>query len=210
VITHRYADPGSLIQAGTSSDTQSMPLVRLSDNYRLRLDFPVSVPYVKDIQNGDAVEVRVESLRDKIFAGTISRFSGNVNEETRTMTTEIEVPNPTLELVPGMYATVVLKVERRPRALVVPTGAVSGDKKSSVYVVDGDGQIVERPVTLGLETPEKYEVLAGLKEGDLVMIGSRSLVTPGQKVEAKLIASLAQTEVHTAQRAAAATKGDAQ
>jgi RND family efflux transporter MFP subunit len=209
VITHRYADPGSLIQAGTSSDTQSMPLVRLSDNYRLRLDFPVSVPYVKDIQNGDAVEVRVESLGGKTFAGAISRFSENVNEETRTMTTEIEVPNPTLELVPGMYATVVLKVERRPQALVVPTGAVSGDKTSSVYVVDGDRQIVERPVTLGLETPEKYEVLAGLKEGELVMIGSRSLVTPGQKVEAKLIGSLAQTEVYTAQRTATATKGDA-
>jgi RND family efflux transporter MFP subunit len=62
VVTRRYADPGTLIQAGTASDTQARSLVRVSDNYRLRLDFPVTVDYVKDIHRGDAVEVRVESL----------------------------------------------------------------------------------------------------------------------------------------------------
>ena len=60
VVTHRYADPGTLIQAGTSSDTQSMPLVRVSDNYLLRLDFPVTVDYVKDVKVGDKVVVRVD------------------------------------------------------------------------------------------------------------------------------------------------------
>jgi RND family efflux transporter MFP subunit len=192
VITHRYADPGSLIQAGTSSDTQSMPLVCLSDNYRLRLDFPVSVAYVKDIQLGDRVEVRVESLKGKPFTGTILRSTQKVDEDTRTMIMEIEVPNPKLELVPGMYATVVLKVERRPQALAVLTEAISTGKKPSVYVVNREQEIEDRPVTLGLETPGKYEVVAGLREGDLVMIGSHSQVKPGQKVEAKLIDSLAQ------------------
>ncbi len=192
VITHRYADPGSLIQAGTASDTQSMPLVCLSDNYRLRLDFPVSVAYVKDIRLGDQVEVRVESLKGKPFTGIISRSTQKVDEDTRTMITEIEVPNPKLELVPGMYATVALKVERRSQALTIPTEAISTDKKTSVYVINGEQEIEERPVTLGLETPGKYEVIAGLKEGDLVMIGRRSQVKPGQKVEAKLIGSLAQ------------------
>ena len=52
VITQRYADPGSLIQAGTASDTQAMPLVRLSDNYRLRLDFPVSVTLREGYSSG--------------------------------------------------------------------------------------------------------------------------------------------------------------
>jgi RND family efflux transporter MFP subunit len=192
VITHRYADPGSLIQAGTASDTQSMPLVCLSDNYRLRLDFPVSVAYVKDIQLGDQVEVRVESLKGKPFMGTISRSTQKVDEDTRTMIMEIEVPNPKLELVPGMYATVVLKVERRPQALVIPTEAVFTDKKTSVYVVNHEQKIEERTVTLGLETPGKYEVLAGLKDGELVVLGSRSQFKPGQKVEAKRIDSLAQ------------------
>jgi RND family efflux transporter MFP subunit len=192
VITYRYADPGSLIQAGTSSDTQSRPLVRLSDNYRLRLDFPVSVAYVKDIHVGDAVEVRVDSLGKTLTNATISRCSQKVDEDTRTMLTEVEVPNPNLELVPGMYATLVLNVARRPQALAIPVQALSADKKASVYVVNKDQKIEERPVTLGLETPNHYEVIAGLKEGDLVMIGHRSQVKPGQKVEAKLGRLLAQ------------------
>lgn len=191
VVTHRYADPGSLIQAGTASDTQSMPLVCLSDNYRLRLDFPVSVAYVKDIHVGDQVEVRVESFKGKPFMGTISRSTQKVDEDTRTMITEIEVPNPKLELVPGMYATVVLKMERRPQVLAIPTEAVSTDKKSSVYVINDEQEIEERAVTLGLETAGKYEVLAGLKEGDLVVIGRQSQVKPGQKVKAQFNSSLA-------------------
>ncbi len=86
--------------------------MRVSDNYRLRLDFPVTVDYVKDIQLGDPVEVRVDSLNGKTFTGKITRFTHEVDDNTRTMITEIEVPNPNLELVPGMYATVVLKVEK--------------------------------------------------------------------------------------------------
>ena len=192
VITHRYADPGSLIQAGTTSDTQSMPLVCLSDNYRLRLDFPVSVAYVKDIRVGDTVEVRVESLGAKTFTGTITRSTLQVNEDTRTMRTEIEVPNRNLELVPGMYAEVVLRVQRRPQALAIPIEAVPPGQSSSVFVINDQGQIEERPVTLGLDTPTKCEVKDGLKEGELVLVGSRSQVHPGQKVEAKLIGPLAQ------------------
>ena len=192
VITHRYSDPGSLIQAGTASDTQSLPLVRLSDNYRLRLDFPVSVAYVKDIRVGDSVEVRVESLRSKTFNGRISRCTQKVDQDTRTMTTEVEVPNPDLELVPGMYATLALKVERRPQALAVPSEALSTDKTPTVYLINAQHQVEERAVTLGLETPGKYEVTSGLSEGDLVIIGSRSQVKPGQTVEPKLIGSLAQ------------------
>jgi RND family efflux transporter MFP subunit len=191
VITRRYADPGSLIQAGTTSDTQSMPLVRLSDNYRLRLDFPVSVAYVKDIRDGDRVDVRVESLGGKTLSGIISRTSQKVDEETRTMITELEVANPDLELVPGMYAEALLKVQRRPQALAIPIEAVSHEKQPSVYLVNQAQEIEERSLMLGLETPTKYEVLDGLKEGDLVMIGGRSKVRIGQKVEPKLIGSLA-------------------
>ena len=108
------------------------------------------------------------------------------------MTTEVEVPNPDLELVPGMYATLALKVERRPQALAVPSEALSTDKSPTVYLINAQHQVEERAVTLGLETPGKYEVTSGLSEGDLVIIGSRSQVKPGQTVEPKLIGSLAQ------------------
>jgi len=190
VVTHRYADPGTLIQAGTSSDTQALPLVRVSDNYRLRLDFPVTVDYVEDVTLGDSVEVRVDSLNGKTFTGKIARFTHDVDDNTRTMITEIEVPNPDLELMPGMYANVVLKVEKHLQALAVPTEAVAGDKTPTVYVVNHDNQIEERAVKLGLETPDQYEVLSGLHEGDLVVIGNRAQFQPGQKVDPKVVAQL--------------------
>jgi RND family efflux transporter MFP subunit len=161
--------------------------VRVSDNYLLRLDFPVTVDYVKDIKLGDSVVVRVDSLNNKTFTGKISRFTHEVDDNTRTMITEIEVPNPDLELVPDMYATVVLNVEKHPQALAVPTEAVAEGKTHTVYVVNHDNQIEEREVKLGLETPDKYEVLSGLQEGDLVVIGSRAGFQTGQKVEPKLI-----------------------
>ena len=183
VVTARYADPGALIQAGTSSDTQSLPLVRVSDNYLLRLDFPVDVDYVKDIHIGDTVQVRVESLGNKTFTGTITRFTRDVDDKTRQMTTEIEVPNPNLELVPGMYCYVDLKVEKRPQALAVPTRAVIAGNPPAVLVVNRDDQIEQRTVQLGLETPDKYEVLSGLREGEQVVVGNPSGFQAGQKVQ---------------------------
>ena len=187
VVTWRYADPGALIQAGTSSDSQSLPLVRVSDNYLLRLDFPVSVEYVKDIRVGDVVEVRNESLGGKMFTGKITRFTDKVDEDTRTMMVEIQVPNPDLKMIPGMYATVVLKVEKHADALVVPTQAVSPGKTARVFVVNHDNQIEERDITLGVESPDEYEVLSGLNEGDLVVVGDHSELQAGQKVEPKQV-----------------------
>ncbi len=192
VITHRYVDPGTLVQAGTTSDTQALPVVRLSDNYRLRLDFPVSLAFVKDIREGNPVDVRVQSLGGKRLKGIIKRFTRRVNEDTRKMTTEIEVPNANLELTPGMYAKVVLRVDRRSQALAIPMEAVPAGETNSVYVVDGKGEIEDRPVTLGVDTPTRYEVVAGLQEGEMVLVGPRSQLTPGQKVRTDRTGPLAQ------------------
>ena len=189
VVTHRYVDKGTLIQAGTTSDTQSLPVVRVSDNYHLRLDFAVSVAYVKDIKVGDTVDVLIESLKMKRLKGTIQRFTLRVNAATRTMITEVEVDNPTLEIVPGMYATVRLVVAKRPDTLSIPTEAISGEKPT-VYLVNGQNEIEERHVTLGLETPTRREVLAGLQEGDRVMTARRTQAQPGQKVNPILTAPL--------------------
>lgn len=183
VVTWRYADPGVLIQAGTSSDSQSLPLVRVSDNYLLRLDFPVSVNDVRYMHVGDPVDVKVDSL-GKTYTEKITRFTDKVDEDTRTMMVEVQVPNPDLEVIPGMYCTVVLKVDRQPNALAVPIEAVSDGKSASVLVVNSNNEVESRPITLGLETPDKYQILSGLKEGERVMIGNPGHVQPGQKVDA--------------------------
>jgi RND family efflux transporter MFP subunit len=181
IVTKRYADPGALIQAGTSSSTQTLPLVRLSQNDRLRLSFPVSVSYIPWVKAGDPVRIRVDSL-DKPIEARISRLARKVETATRTMIVEADLTNADYNLVPGMYASVLLRLEHRPNALAVPIEAVSREQACSVLVVDKENRVEDRPVTLGFETPEKIEVLAGLTENDLVVIGHRSQFKPGQFV----------------------------
>ena len=186
VITHRYVDPGALVEAGISSEN-TQPLLEISDNYHLRLDFFVSEDYVKDIHVGDIVSGSIVSMGGKPFSGKITRDSLKVNLETRTMATEIEVTNLDLSLVPGMYVNLALPVQHRERALSIPIQAVPPGQMSSVYVINSQNEIEDRPVTLGLETPNRYEVVSGLKEGELVLIGSRSQFSAGEKVAPKII-----------------------
>ena len=186
VVTQRSVDPGALVQAGTSSD-RAPELLQVSDNYHLRLDFPVSVDFVQDVHVGVPVNVKVDSLHGKLFTGKISRFQNEVNDQTRTMNTEIELDNPDLEIVPGMYAVVLFQYARRPGALAIPIEAVSDPKNPTVYLIGSDRKIVSRPVKLGVEMPDKFQVTDGLQEGDLVMIGNRSQVHPGQTVDVKIV-----------------------
>jgi RND family efflux transporter MFP subunit len=193
VITKRYADPGALIQAGVSSSTQAMPIVRLSQNDRLRLDIPISVSYVAKINVGDPVEIRVGSL-NRVLEGKIARATRKVETATRTMEVEVDVRNENLSLIPGMYASVALRLDHREKTLVVPVQAVSRQKTCTVLVVNKENKIEERTVTLGLETPQELEVLAGLRESELVMVGSRTQVKAGQQVEPRLLEEAKATE----------------
>ncbi|HEY3862687.1 MAG TPA: efflux RND transporter periplasmic adaptor subunit [Verrucomicrobiae bacterium] len=191
VVTRRYVDPGALVEAGTATEN-TRPLLEISDNYRLRLDFFVSVEYVKDIRVGDTVNGVIVSMDNKPFSGKITRASLKVNQDTRTMDTEVEVANPDLSLMPGMYVDLSLPVERRPNALSIPIQAAPPGQMATVYVVNSQNEIEERPVKLGMETPDRFEVVSGLKEGELVLNGSRSLFMPGEKVTPKVIEALPQ------------------
>ena len=187
VITKRFADTGALIQAGTSSNTQAMPLVRLSENGRLRLILPVPESIVPKIRFGQSVDIKIQAS-GQTLVGTVSRFSSKVDPATRTMEVEVDVPNPDLKLTPGMYASATLTLDKQSNAIAVTTQAVANqDTKPTVLVVGSDKHIEERAVTLGLETEAKVEVLSGLNEGDMVIIGNRSQYKAGQLVEPKPI-----------------------
>lgn len=188
VVTKRYANTGSLIQAGTSSQTQAMPVVRLSENGRLRLALPVPESAVPLIHLGERVDVKVASLH-RTFPGVVARFADKVDESTRTMKTEVDVLNPSLVLIPGMYAEVDLTTEQRNNVLSVPMEAVDGSGDSArIYTVQPSGVIRIVPVHLGIESAQKSEVLSGdLKEGDSVVVGSRSSLKDGNKVQPKVV-----------------------
>src|SRR5579872_7596062 len=101
VVTQRYANLGTLVQGGTSSSTQAMPIVRLSQDDLFRLVIPVPESYVQYIHVGDPVAVSVPSL-NRTFPGKVARFSVDVREDTRTMHTEVDVANTKDLLLPGL------------------------------------------------------------------------------------------------------------
>jgi RND family efflux transporter MFP subunit len=195
VITKRYADKGSMIQAGTASQTQAMPVVRLSENSLLRLILPVPESAVPTVHIGQSVDVRVPTM-NRTFPGRVARFDEKVSLATRTMDTEVDVPNPSLLLIPGMYAEVDLTLDRRNGVVAIPVTAVDVDgnkpTSGSVMVVTPNDRVEVRNIQLGLETANRVEVRSGLNDGDLVVIGGRAGLQPGQEVKPKITSMAAE------------------
>ena len=187
VVTQRFANLGTLVQAGTNSSTQAMPLVRLSQDDLFRLVIPVPESYVRYIRIGDPVQVSVPSL-NRTFPGKVTRFSVDVKEDTRTMHTEVDVPNPSHVLIPGLYAEATITLENKSAALAVPLQAVdhAGDQ-TSVYIVNPSGKIEVRRVALGIQTATSAEVLSGLEEGEMVIVSDHSGLKAGQEARPKVI-----------------------
>lgn len=188
IVTRRYADTGSMIQAGISSATQAMPLIKLSQNNLLRLILPVPESAVPTVHVGQSVNVRVPTL-GRTFEGRVARFAERVASATRTMDTEVDVSNPDLLLIPGMYAEANLTLDHRTNVLSVPLLAVdfgSNDASGQLAVVTPENRIEIRKVQLGTQTETKVEVKSGLQEGDQVVTSNRSALKAGQEVRPKL------------------------
>jgi RND family efflux transporter MFP subunit len=187
VVTERYANLGTLVQAGTSSSTQAMPIVRLSQDDLFRLVIPIPESYVRYIRIGDPVNVHVPSL-NRTFPGKVARFSVDVRADTRTMHTEVDVPNPEHVMMPGLYAEAEVGLDQKDNVPTVPLQAVSHQgNKTSVLVVNRNGEVEERTVELGLQTTTDAEVLSGLSEGEQVVVSDRSGLKPGQKVHPQVM-----------------------
>jgi RND family efflux transporter MFP subunit len=187
VVTKRYADTGALIQAGTSSDTQSMPVVQLAEWSQLRLVVPVPESAVPQLRLGSVVQVHVSAL-NRDFEGHMARFADALNDETRTMHTEIDVENRDGTLKEGMYAEAKITLNRQENALTIPIQALARNSSGgTVLVVNTLGSIEERRVKLGIESSDRVEILTGLAENDRVIIGNRGELRAGEKVQAQPI-----------------------
>ena len=189
VITRRYADTGAMIQAGTSSQTQAMPIVKLSQNTLLRLVIPVPESAASRVHVGAPVDVTVDALKRQV-RGTVARFADRLDQETRTMHVEVDVPNHDLQLVPGMFATASLVLDEAKDVLVAPLQSLdrTGDT-AQVLVVNRDRKVEPRPVVTGLETADRVEIKSGLQRGDLVVVGNRAQLKSGVEVTPKVMAA---------------------
>jgi RND family efflux transporter MFP subunit len=186
VVTKRYADTGALIQAGTTSETQSMPVVQLAEWSLLRLVIPVPESAVPGLHLGSTVQVHVAAL-NRDFEGRVARFADELNDQTRTMHTEIDVENPQDTLTEGMYAEVKLGVQKKKDALTVPIQTVvQGDNDHYVLVLDQQNRVQKRDVELGEQTSDTVEIVRGLSEKERVISAGQSDYQIGEVVKPKL------------------------
>lgn len=184
VVTWRFSDTGALVQAGTSSST-GLPVVTVAQINVLRLRIPVPESLAARVRIGDTADVHVQATGEH-FTGKVARFTNSLDPSTRTMQVEFEVPNPTYHLQPGMYADVRLSANSRPNALTVPVQAIRrAGNKTSVLVVDAQNRVQSREIEAGVESPNDVEILAGLTEGERVIIGNLGSYQPGQLVRPK-------------------------
>lgn len=187
VVTRRYANTGAMIQAGTASQSAAMPVVRIAQISTLRLSLPVPESLAPSIRVGLPVEVSVNSLR-RTFPGHVSRFASRVDPATRTMITEVDVPNPRGVILPGLYAEVTLQALKHDDILTVPLEAIERSGSTArAYKVDAGGTVRVVPVQLGLEDAAHAEVVSGLQEADTVITGKRAGLASGDKVRARVI-----------------------
>jgi RND family efflux transporter MFP subunit len=187
VVTQRFANLGTLVQAGTNSSTQALPIVRLSQDDLFRLVIPVPESYVRFIRVGDAVDVRVPSL-NRTFKGKVARFSVDVREDTRTMHTEVDIRNPDHLLVPGLYAEADLTLEHKEDIPAIPLQALNHEgNKTTVFLVNGNNELEDRPVSLGIQTANDAEVVAGLHQGEMVVVSDRAGLKAGEKVTPQVV-----------------------
>jgi len=182
VVVWRYADTGVLLQQGTNSSTQSLPLIKLAQSDLLRLRVPVPEDAVRYVHQGDTMQIRVAAL-DRSFSGSVVRFTRDLDPSTRTMETEVDVPNQNLTITPGMYANAYLQLAHRENVVTIPIAAVQGiGNSSTLYVLNADNRLQQRTVQLGLRGSRLVEVTAGLQPGDRVVLGDVSQLHPGEQV----------------------------
>jgi RND family efflux transporter MFP subunit len=183
VVIWRYADTGALIQGGTDSNNQALPIVRLSQSSLLRLRVPVPENDIQYVHVGDLLEVRVDAI-NRSFSGKIVRFTRDVSFETRTMETEVDVENKDLSIAPGMYANTALHLANVKNVVTVPVEALvlNQQHQETLYVLDSSNRVHVRSVQVGLQGSKLAEIAGGLNPGDRVLIGGQEKYQEDEEV----------------------------
>ncbi len=178
VITLRNIDTGSLISSGSTL------LFRIAQNNVLRIFVNVPQSDFSSFDVGMPAQITVTELPGRSFPGKVARLSGALDTNTRTLLTEVEVPNSQGTLLPGMYAQVRFSITRTQPSVLVPGDAiVTRSSGSMVAIVDSDNTVHFRPVHLGRDFGTNVEILGGLEAGEKVVVNPTDDVREGAKVK---------------------------
>ncbi len=174
-VAKRLVDPGAFV-------TQNIVLLSVVDISTVRLVVNLVERDLSKVSVGAGAAVAVDAYPGETFAGRVARVAPVLDPATRTAEMEVEIPNGSGRLKPGMYARVRLISANKDNVLVVPKAAVvTSQDRRGVFMVQ-NGQALFRPVVVGLEEPDRVEVTEGLKEGDQVVTTGASSLRDGAKV----------------------------
>lgn len=183
ITTARFVDPGAFIPAATAGSTpQSAALLTLMDFSRVRVQAFVPEPEVPFIKDGTPAKVSVEELPGRAFQGSVTRFAHALDPATKTMLTEIEMPNPAGQLRPGAYAKVQLEVERRQNALLIPVQALLVEKAGTSVFTVLEGKAKKVPVKTGFNDGTNVEIASGINPDQAVILLGKMTLNDGQAV----------------------------
>jgi RND family efflux transporter MFP subunit len=179
VVTSRSVDPGHLTRVGADS----APLFVVARDDRVRIVVHVPEADAPGVDPGDRAQVRVQALSGQTFDGKVARISWSLDQATRTLRAEIDLPGGEGRLRPGLYAYVTIVGEEHDDVLTLPaTAVVKEDGRSLCYVIR-DGKAVATPIETGLNDGTRIEVRSGLK-GDEQVAASPASLRDGQPVQA--------------------------
>jgi RND family efflux transporter MFP subunit len=182
-ITERKIDVGNLVTAG--STTSTTPLYRMAQTDPLRIFVDVPQAASGELQKpGVPAEIRATGAVGGVFAGKIARSAEAINPQARTMRVEVDMPNVTHALVPGMYVNVAFRLQ--PRGLVeVPAAAlIFRASGTQVARVDANNKIDFQAVTIARDNGSMVELSSGVRPGDRLVLNISSQIAPGQVVSA--------------------------
>ncbi len=182
VITQRNVDIGSLVQADATSGAFLFTLMN-SDTIRIQLYVPQDEAF--GLGAGVQAVVRVPEIPGRDFPGKVTRIADALQPGTRTLLTEIDVPNPDHALSPGIYCTVELKIPRKTPSLIVPSESIIFNREGLSVAVVEEGVARIHPITVVRDFGTTVEVSAGVKDGDQVILNPPVDLTDGHRVKVR-------------------------
>jgi membrane fusion protein (multidrug efflux system) len=184
VVTRRMVDPGAFIPAATSgSAAQNAALLALMDFNTVRVQVAVPELEASLVAKDQPVKVSVDGLPGRSFDGMVTRFSYALDEASKTMLAEVELPNAKLELRPGMYAIVKIGIERKEDALLVPVEAVVTERAGASVFTVVENKARKTPIKTGFNDGANVEIASGVNADQaVILVGKRSL-SDGQAVK---------------------------
>ncbi len=184
VITKRNVDIGALINSGNNGANQQLFNVARTDPIRVYVSVPEA--YAGAVRPGARASIQLTSSRPGNFSGSVVRTAESIDPGTRTLLTEIDVPNPKSELLPGSYAQVHFAMKVQVPRLTIPVNALlSRAEGSRAAVVDSNGKVQLKPIVIGRDYGREVEVLSGIEASDLVVLNPPDSLEDGQQVNVK-------------------------